>query len=182
MKRSLLRLIEYSLLPAILLILAKIGGIYFAALLFNIEISTMAGAQNTLFFDTLVPPSEITVISSYSDLFMYLVIALGMTVVLVQALYLHDSHVTPKTINLLAKNNLLGIIRSSFDLYHSGVMWLVFLWVANILILINTSKGLSDLWTLLVATVFSISYSIIFLKDLFTEIELNKHANANKKS
>ena len=177
MIRSLLRLIEYSILPAVVIILAKFGGIYFAAALFNIQIDLTASATSWLTFQNLVAAKDIVVVSSYSDLFMYLGVAIGMSVILVQALYLHDSHISPNMVNRLAKNNLLSLIRSSFDLYHSGVVWLIFLWLANILILVNTIRSLTDLWTLFICTIFTISYSIIFVKDLFAEIELTNNAN-----
>jgi hypothetical protein len=147
-----------------------------SAALFNIHVDLTAAPASWLTFQNLVSANGILTVSSYSDLFMYLGIAVGMSVILVQALYLHDSHITPNMINRLAKNNLLSLIRSSFELYHSGVIWLLFLWLANILILINTIRSLTNLWTLLVCTIFTISYSIIFMKDLFAEIELNNHA------
>lgn len=180
MKRSLLKLIEYSILPAIILVLAKLGGIYLAAALFNVTVDLTASTNALMFFQSAVDSQQLIVVSSYSDLFMFLGVALGMTVILVQALYLHDSHISPKMVNELAKKDLLSLIRSSFELYHSGVIWLAFLWMATILILINALRGMTDIWALLVSTVFSISYSIIFLKDLFTEIELNKNGNTTK--
>lgn len=180
MKRSLLKLIEYSILPAVILILAKIGGIYLAAALFNINVDIMPSGDALMFFKSSVAGQDITVVSTYSDLFMYLGIALGMTIILVQALYLHDSHISPKMVNELAKRDLMSLIKSSFELYHSGVIWLAFLWLAAILVLINTTKGVTGVWALGVCLVFTISYSIIFLKDLFTEIELNKNDNTAK--
>lgn len=177
MKRSLLKLIEYSILPAIVLVLSKVGGIYLAAALFNIQVDLSASSSAFMFFESAVAAKDIVVVSSYSDLFMFMGVALGMTIILVQALYLHDSHVSPKMINELAKRDLLSLIKSSFHLYHSGVIWLAFLWLAAIVILINAINGMTDIWALAVSVIFTISYSIIFLKDLFTEIELNKNGS-----
>jgi hypothetical protein len=181
MKRSLLKLIEISILPAIVLMLAKFGGIYFSAALFNINLNLEAQSGSLVFFQTTVKSSDLILVSSYSDLFMFLAIAIGMSIILIQALYLHDSHISSNTINKLAKYNLLSMMRSSWELYHGGVIWLVFLYIANIIILINCTRGLTQLWALLVATIFSLSYSIIFFKDLYAEIELSKNHETNPK-
>ncbi len=174
MKRSLLKLIEISILPAIVLMLAKFGGIYFAAALFNIDVSLDVQSGSLVFFKTLVNARDLILISSYSDLFMFLCVAIGMSIILVQALYLHESHISSITISRLAKYNLLNLIRSTYELYHGGIIWLAFLYVANIVILTNAMRGLTQPWTLIVASVFSLSYSIIFFKDLYSEIELSK--------
>lgn len=179
MKRSLLQLIVYSIIPAVVIIIAKLGGIYLAGALFNIHIDLSGSVTSFLSFQNLVNAKEIVTISSYSDLFMYLGVAVGMSVILIQALYLHESHITPGTINKLAKYNLLSLVRGSFELYHSGIIWLIFMWLANIVVLINTTRALTDIWTLCICTIFSISYSIIFMKDLFAEIELTNNAKLN---
>ena len=177
MKGSLLRLIEYSILPAVVVILSKLGGIYLAAALFGIATDTFSSNNGILFFQTVVKSSDLIILSSYSDLFMFLGVAAGMSVILVQALYLHDSHIQPEVLNKLAKWDMLNLIRGSFELYHSGVMWLVFLWLAGVLVLINFIKGITDIWTLTVVSIFVLAYSVIFFKDLFAEIQLAKNGN-----
>jgi hypothetical protein len=99
----------------------------------------------------------------------------GMTILIFQALVLHKSHISSEVIFKLAKNNLLSLIKSSYYIYHSGVVWLIFMWLASLLIGINALKGATYIWVLLLALVFSISYSIIFVKDLFSEIKLIKN-------
>ena len=50
MKKSLLKLIEYSILPAVCIFTAKLVGIFFTGLLFNISIDlkSQAGGGNIL--------------------------------------------------------------------------------------------------------------------------------------
>jgi len=180
MKKSLLKLIEYSILPAICIFAAKLAGIFVTGLIFNIPIDLRNQAQGLLFFQTLVPQADMIVVITYSDLFMYLVVVLGMTVILIRSVYFHDSHISSTMVSRLAKYNLLGLMQSSYELYHSGMIWLAFLWCANVLIGINVYRGLTETWALAVTVLFSLSYSIIFFKDLLAEIQLSNDGNLAK--
>jgi hypothetical protein len=177
MRKTLLKLIEYSILPAILLFVGKLLGLYIIASLFGVPIDWQAEDKSLLFFSTSVAKENLMLVSTYSDLFMFTQMSLGMSFILIQAIYLHDSHISNLTISQLAKLNLLSLIRSSFELYHSGVIWLGFLWLGCILVAINYFQGISQLWVLLISLLFSISFSIIFFRDLFSEIELSKQNN-----
>jgi hypothetical protein len=173
MKKTLLGLIKYSLLPALLLFIGKLLGILFVAGIFKISVEFSLNDYNIFFFKTSVVGKDLLTLSSYSDLFMFLTIVLGMSIILFRAVVLHDSHISSKTVFKLAKYNLLDLIGTSFELYHSGVIWLVFTWVSSILILLNCIKGSTYVWVLFVAVVFSIFFSIIFARDLISEINLS---------
>ena len=174
MKRTLLKLIEYSILPAILLFLGKLLGLILIGSLFSIPIDINAPDKQLLLFSTSVDQDSIETVSTYSDLFMFVIISIAMTFVLIQAIYFHNSHISSKTISRLAKYNLLGLIRSSFQLYHAGVVWLGFLWISAVVIFINYYQSITELWVLLISLLFCISFSIIFIRDLFLEIGLVK--------
>ena len=173
MKKTLLSLIKYSLLPAVLLFIGKLLGILFVAGVFKMDVEFSLYDYNIFFFKTSVSGDDLLSLSSYSDIFMFLTIVLGMSFILFRALVLHDTHVSSGTIFKLAKYNLLNLISTSFELYHSGIIWLLFTWVSTIIILINCIKGISYVWVLFVAVVFSIFFSIIFARDLISEINLS---------
>lgn len=174
MSRSLFKLIDYALVPAALLILAKLAGIFLVAALFSVNIQVNVLADALLSFETVVNAGDLPLISSYSDLFAFSIMSFGLAFILISAVYFHDSHIKVSTVNKLAKFDLLHLIKGSFELYHSGIVWLIFLWLANLLILINVIKQSTYLWILLVTVIFSISLTVIFFRDLFQEIELVK--------
>jgi hypothetical protein len=178
MRTTLLKLIEYSILPAILLIFGKFFGLYLIASLFGIPIDLQAQEKALFLFNTFVSEENIILVSSYSDLFMFTLLSLCMTFILVQAVYFHDTHISNITISKLAKYNLLSLIRSSFQLYHAGVIWLGFLWMSAFLIAFNYFQGYSQLWVLLLSLLFCLSFSIILFRDLFSEIDLANKENA----
>lgn len=180
MKKTLLSLIKYSLLPAILLFLGKLIGIIFVANLFKITVDFSLTDYNIFFFKTSADAKDILLLSSYSDLFMFLTIIFGMSVILFRALVLHDSHISSSTVFKLAKYNLLDLIGTSFELYHSGIIWLLFTWVSTVIILLNAIKSSTYVWVLLVALVFSVIFSIIFARDLISEINISKNESEKR--
>jgi len=180
MKKTLLSLIKYSLFPALLLVIGKILGVYFVASMFRMNVEFSMNDYNIFFFKASVSASQLLTLSSYSDIFMFLTIVLGMSFVLFRALVLHDSHISSNTVFKLAKYNLLDLIGTSFELYHSGIIWLLFTWISTVLIYINCSKGITYVWVLFIAVVFSIFFSIIFARDLISEINLTNDESKNR--
>ena len=171
MKQTLLSLIKYSILPALILFVGKLAGILIVANMFNIRVQFSLVDYNIFFFKTIVDVKNFQILSSYSDIFMFVIIIFGMTIILFQALVFHKTHITNETLFNLAKFNLLELVRSSYDLYHSGAIWILYMWIATLLVSLNAIKGTTYIWVMAITLVFSISYSIIFAKDLFFEIK-----------
>ena len=162
------------MLPAIILIMGKVLGVYLIIFIFGIDFG-FASSSDVIFSLTPVVAGEyLQLVSSYSDLIMFILVASGFTYVLSSALYFHDSHIKVSTINMLAKYNLLFLIRSSYQLYHSGIIWLAFTWICDLVVLINVSLGKTYSWILFVTTIFTLALTVILFRDLFKELELQK--------
>lgn len=173
MSNSLVKIIDSSLLPAVLLVFAKFFGVYFAAKLFGVDLG-IAEDSNLFNLTPLVPHEQLQLISSYSDLIMFILIASGFLVVLIRAVYLHDSHINIKTIRQLTDLNLLDLIRSSYELYHNAVTWFLFNWIAVALILINYLLGKTYAWIFYAAFLFTIALTLALFRDILKELELTK--------
>lgn len=174
MSKSLVKLVDYSLLPAALMVIGKFVGLWLSIQLFSLEWG-IKNIPNSLF--SVVPEfyaEDIHLASTYSDLIMFLILVIGFSIILVQALYLHNSHIAPTTLVKLATNNLLGLVKSSFEIYHRAAIWSVFIWISNILIFINVLLNRTDLWVLIFSLIISIVITTALLRDAFKEIELSK--------
>jgi hypothetical protein len=101
---------------------------------------------------------------------------LGFSVVLIQALFFHNSHVSPKSLTKLASNNLLSLVKSSFEIYHKGAVWSLFLWLSNLLILINVLTSKTQPWVFVVSLIVTIVLSLVLLNDAAEEIDLSREA------
>lgn len=174
MSSSLIKLIEYSLLPAVLMIIGKIAGVYITAFLFNIDLGVMTSTEAYIGLQPAVPAEFVTLVSSYSDLIMFMFVGIGFSFNLISAVYFHDTHIETKTINALAKFNLLFLINSSFQLYHSGIIWFVFTWMADLIIFLNAVAGKTYAWIFIVATLFSLALTVALFRDLSQELDLTR--------
>jgi hypothetical protein len=174
MTKPLIKLIDSSLLPAAVLIVGKVIGIYFVAKVFNLS-WTLESAPDSLFsISPLFDDKDLMTVSSYSDLFMYSLVLIGLSFSLFRAVFLHASHIDPKFVAKLATNNLLSLIKDSFDVYFEGTMWLVFTWVATFTIFTNILLNKTYIWVGLIAFAASFAFSIMLFKDVVKEIEVSR--------
>ena len=175
MSKSLVKLVDYSLLPAAIMIIAKFIGIIVTIRLFNLPWSIKEYTNNIFSFSTTVSPNDISTVTSYSDLIMFAAIAIFFTITIVRAVYLHSSHVKPTLVTKLADKNLLNLIQSSYEIYHSSAVWLLFSWITSVLIIINALSGKTYAWIAITAGFASILLTLILLQDVYREIEHIKH-------
>ena len=180
MSKSLIKLIDYSLLPAALLVVGKFMVLYLTINIFSLDwgIKTI---PNSLFSVRPIFYSEDVIIAStYSDVIMFLFIVTGFSFVLIQALVFHNSHVSPKILAKLASHNLLGLIKNTFEIYHKAAIWTLFVWISNFLILINVLTGKTGSWVLIFSLACTILLTVFLIRDTTNEIEISKKMSKNK--
>lgn len=174
MSKSLIHFVDAALLPASLMVLGKLAGLVLTVQFFNIPI-TLAEAGNSIFsVRPQVSVENLVLVSTYSDIVMYIFVAAGFSFVLMQATFFHDTHVRPATLVKLSNYNLLGLVRSSFDIYHLAAIWMLGLWLTTALINLNAAFGRTELWVGFTAVAGSLLFSAILLQDVYREIELAK--------
>lgn len=171
MSKSLLKLLDNSIFPACIMILGKLVGVLFALWFFDIPYSLRDYFSAVYSLRFVVPQENIQTVTSYSDLVMYVIMALFFSLVLIRALFLHSTHVTPSLITKLANSNLLKLVQSSYEIYHTATVWLVFMIIANVLVLINVFRGSTYAWIGVVCTIVSVLLTVILLHDVYREIE-----------
>jgi hypothetical protein len=175
MSKSLLKLIDASLIPAAVMICGKVLGLWLVNSIFKLNWGIITDANN--FFSVKISyenqASQILA-STYSNLTMYLSIFLGFMFILTKALYFHSSHISPSTIAKLATNNLLNLISNSFEIYYKASVWLIILWFSLLAVIINVFIGNSYLWSGVLCFICTISATIILLQDVYKEIEISR--------
>lgn len=174
MSKSLINLIDLALLPAALMVVSKFLGLVLTINIFNLPWTLKEVPQTFFSIRPGLLSEDIITANSYSDLIMYLVLAIGFSFVLVQATHFHDSHIQPRLLMRLANNNLAGLVRSSFDIYHAAAIWTIFIWLANILIWINVVMGKTYTWIGVGSLIADVVFTVLLLQDVYKEIELSK--------
>jgi len=170
MSKSLISLIEYSLIPAALLIIGKLVGIFVAIKLYNIPLTTKEYANQLFSTVGVATYSDLVHITSFSDIIMYLSVATYFSIILFRAIYFHDSHVKPSLVAKLATHNLLKLIQTSYQIYHKAFISIVFVLIANALIILNVFQNTTHVWIALISGIFTISLMLGLLYDVYREV------------
>ncbi len=176
MSKSLVTLLDNALFPAGIMILSKFLGVVLTIRVLNIP-WTLKEYTNSLFsVGAALRAEDIATVTSYSDLVMYMSLAIFFSFSIIQAIYLHNSHVKPTLVLKLSNRNLLNLIKDSYEIYHSSVIWLIFTWIANVLIIVNTVIGRTYPWIAIACTISSVVLTTLILQDVHREIDnIKKH-------
>lgn len=176
--KSIIKLIDEALIPAVAIIVAKMAGLFLAASFLNLDFTVKnADILKVLPSVRFTSINEYTVAENFSNLAMFVVVAVGTLLVLIRAHFFHESHIHPKMQARLAALNLDSLVASSYHLYHQAVIWLIFLWLVTGFLLISTIV-LSITYPLISAVAFIVSanFSWIFAMDIEKEIEISRQA------
>jgi len=173
--KSIIKLIDEAIFPALSLVVAKMLGLLLSAYFLNLpfEIKTRA-------ILTILPAINFLSLSSYikaenySNLVMFLAAAIGATIVLVRAYFFHESHVNPSLQAKLASLNLENIIAPSYHLYHQALIWLIFVWMTVGFLVVSTFLKITYPQISVFAFILAANLSWIFAIDVEKEIEITR--------
>lgn len=174
MQNSLVKLIDIALVPAGLMVIGKIAGLFLSVVAFNVP-WTIKQISDTFFsIRPAVSAEDILTVGTYSDIFMYIALGIGFSFILLQATRFHESHIQPRTLIRLSNSNLLGLVKSSFDIYHVASIWLIFLWMSLIVVLIDIVMSKTEIWVGLVCLIGNVIFTTVLLQDVYNEIDLSR--------
>ena len=165
------KLFEAALLPAAIMLLAKLAGFWLMVMSLNIPwtINFEAGTYPGIY--PFITDSNLSRAASFVDTVFVWVMLIGLFYYVFTALFLHNSHVHPKVISRLVKYNMLHLIKDNFNLYHEIIVWLIFAWIANILVLLNSLEGKTIIGIPTFSILFTAFLTVVFFKDACNELE-----------
>lgn len=171
---TLVKLIDQTIIPGLILVLGKFLGVILVAKIISAKFNLTFG---NFFFPTFsfTKLSDYQIVNSYSNLAMFAAVAAGCTFVLIRAHFFHASHITPQLHLRLLKLGLEGLIAETYQLYHQATVWLIFLWLATILILLQAFSQLSNPIIAIIAFLISLNFSWFLIADIEQEIEIFKN-------
>lgn len=166
--KSLTKLIDEAIIPALLLVIVKVVGVLAAAYFLKLNYEVSISVFPKVSFATL---QDYVLAENYSNLAMFTVAATGSLVVLIRAHFLHETHVSPKIQQKLARLNLENIVKPSYHLYHQAAIWLTFVWLTTGFLIISTVTKITYMPITIIAFLIAINFSWIMARDI--EMELN---------
>lgn len=176
MSKSLISLVDNSLLPAATMIVGKFLGVVFLVEIFNITWSVKEYSSSIFAYTSTLHKEDLLFVTSYSDLVMYIFLAITFTWIVIRAVYFHNTHVKPELASKLVNKNMLDLVRNSYDIYHQAASWLFFTAITNAVILVNVFTGKTYIWIGIITTLYTILLTVLLLQDVYREIEnIKKH-------
>ena len=173
--KSLIKLIDEAIVPAVLMIIIKGIGLFATVVFFNLpftlEYRSIFGILPSFRFATL--QAYITA-ENYSNLAMFAAVAAGAIIVILKAHFLHESHIHPKLHARLIALKLERLAQSSYHLYHQATIWLVFLWLTVGFLTLSSIAKITYPQITIAAFLVAANLSWVFALDVEKEIELSK--------
>lgn len=156
------------------MILAKLWAFWVVVSSLNVTWSLNIDEGSFLNIYPIVGGGDIITFTNLADSIFISLMIVGLAFYVILSLYFHNTHISPKLISKLAKYNLLYLVRDNFKLYHEVAMWLVFTWIANLLVLVNSFTGKTFIGIPTFSILFTAFLTVVFLKDASNEL-INKH-------
>lgn len=176
MSKSLVKILDFSVLPAAVLVVTKLLGILLVTNIFNIAWSIRDYTGSIFAVTTVLNHDDVITVTAYSDLFMFVIIAIFFSGAVFRTIFLHSSHASEKVILSLAKRNLLNLLKDSYTVYTQASAWWIFMLLTNVIVWVNYLTGKSFLWIGISVTFTTILLTLILVVDVFREIEhIRKH-------
>ena len=171
--KSLVKLIDEAIIPAVALIFGKMAGlflaIYFLELPFTIKSGEILWVLPSVHFQNL---TDYIVAENYSNLEMFVIASCGTIFVLVRAHFFHESHIHPRLHAKLVSLNLEGLIAPTYHLYHQAMIWLIFLWLSVGFLTISSIFKITYPQIAIIAFVIAANFSWVLAVDIEKEVEI----------
>lgn len=173
--KSIVKLIDEAIIPAVALIFGKMAGLILVISILDLPFTVKGGQILNILpqvsFDNV---ADYILAENYSNLAMFVAAALGTIFVIIRAHFFHESHINPNLHARLVGLNLESLIASSYHLYHQAAIWILFLWLTVAFLLVSTILGITYPAISATAFIIAANFSWIFAIDVEKEIELSR--------
>lgn len=173
--RSLVKLIDEAIIPAVALIVGKMTGLALAIYILDLPATIITGPVAKFLPSVhFANVADYILAENYSNLAMFVMAAIGTIFVLARAHFFHESHIHPRLQAKLARLNLETLIAPSYHLYHQAVIWLTFLWLTVAFLILSTIIDITYPVISAIAFIVAANFSALFAMDIEKEIEITK--------
>ena len=173
LSRSLLKLIDEAIIPALLVFGSKLVGLVVANYWY--DLSWQAPSGHSLFpLMRYGSPEAFNLANNFSNAVMLAVVFVGFVWVLIRAHTFHESHVSPRLSIKLVNLEMTGLVVNSWEIYHQAVVWLAYVWLTLLLLAGEALLGAGPWWLVLLGGMVAVLFSWLFVVDVEREVEIRK--------
>lgn len=172
--KSLIKLIDEAIVPAVILIVVKMLAVLVTSYLMHFEF-TVTSFQIFHILPSVSFKNSMDYITAeeYSNLAMFTTASLGTLMVLIKAHFLHNTHIQPKLQAKLIRLNLENLIAPSYHIYHQAVIWLMFLWLTVFLQVTSAVISGTNIQIAIIAAIVAANFSWILVADVEREVTIS---------
>ncbi|HEY5600656.1 MAG TPA: hypothetical protein VIK81_01060 [Patescibacteria group bacterium] len=171
--KSLTKLIDEAIVPAVLIICAKLVGLFAANYIFVTDWKVVPGSVlGFLPKISYLNYQAYYLANTYSNAIMLIVVTLGVSIVVVKAHFFHSSHISPKLAGILSRLRLSSLVSDTYGLYHQSAIWVLFLYlICSFLIVQSIFKASSPLLAI-IGFVIAVNATWVLIFDIESEIKI----------
>lgn len=178
--KTLVKLIDKAIFPAILIVAAKVTAVLFLSLIYSDKITIQTGGFLKIFpAITHSSYQGYYFVNSWSNMVMFSLTVVGTSIILIKAHFFHQSHIKPSFHAKLARLKLSGLVVSTFTLYHQAAIWLAYLWIIISFLVIEAYFRSSSMMLAVVALLAGINATWFLISDVEHELEIWREHHPN---
>jgi hypothetical protein len=166
--KLLIKLIDESIVPAILLLVTRLVSVVAVARFNNIPFEI---SPNGFAFKNA---ADYLFVNSYSIFYMIVVVTLGLLFVLTKSLFFHETHITPGLSAKLHNYKMRSMIQNSYDLYTQGSIWLSYCYLLLILSGFMYYFKFIFPWVFFISAVLTVISTVLLVIDIEEELHILK--------
>lgn len=166
--KILLKLIDQTIVPAVLVVVSRIVSLILVSSYFDIEFFI---TKDGIVFENT--QSYITV-NTYSMFIITILISLGMGIVLIKSALFHHEHIKPSMSAKLFSLKMHSLIKNSFEIYTQATIWISYLWLLTITNGIMYYYEMIELWAFYTNVIFTIILTVLLVIDLEKKVKISK--------
>lgn len=172
---TLVRLIDESIVPALVLVVSKVAGVLLISQLWGLPFEIeMRGKMMPLPSIAFLSRPDYIRANVYSNLIMFAVVVIGFITILIRAHYFHASHVHPHLAAKLERLGLTSIIGETIEIYHQATVWLLFTWFVVVLMALTSFSGFSYFAATAIAFLIALNLTWLLVFDVEREIIISR--------
>ncbi len=173
MSKLLSKFLQLVLLPAALLVVSKVAGLYFAITYFKLDFFLQTRPEDIYSLQIyFTNPADTIIASSVSNLFMLFSIGLLSIYFLTKYRLSLLASYNPKILVKLNNWNLLTWINKRDNTFLKVFVWTMFLWITAIMIMTDVLRESTTLWIGILAFVVTIISTWVLIRTFEIEGEI----------
>lgn len=160
---SVSRFLDRAILPAIILIATKVGGIWIGCLIFNIAWAfNPSPIENNFLIFQFQNIEDLTTVTNFSDTLLVLTSAAFLSWALFQASHLNMDRTHPTVVSNLFRRKKYFWLTTANSIDHETTVWLSLIWLVLFMVLINFYQGLTTSFVLGLSFATTLGLTFVF--------------------